>query len=189
MWKDQYRLILQLKANLDASENQVKKLEKERDDLKNEVDFYRNNEQKCIDGLRKEIDSEQTNTRIIKEWKDKIFTFLINERNKGNDEVRVGFYKSIINLLKLAKETEEDSSFDLKLLIDYYSSEGKKYFGTDYVFHNDKDHKTNDTTKLMSNTVVRKPSHKHNKSDTMSSYNQNLGIIKFLEENQIWKWA
>ena len=45
-WNDQYHLIIQLKANLDASENQVRNLEKERDDLKNEVDFYRNNEQK-----------------------------------------------------------------------------------------------------------------------------------------------
>lgn len=73
--------------------------------------------------------------KTIKEIKDKIFKFLINERNKGADETRVDFYQSILNLLNLAKDPDEDHSFDLSSLINYFTNEGKKEFGKHYEFH------------------------------------------------------
>ena len=77
--------------------------------------------------------------------------------------------------MKLAKDTEEDSSFDLKLLIDYYSSEGQKYYGPDYVFHeSEKEQKTDDNFDITLNKQINKPTHKHNKSDTISDFSKNL---------------
>lgn len=134
--RDKDRLILQLKNNVSLMDEQINDLRKERRNWQQEVDFFKTNEHNTIDNLRKTMENTSANEFQIKEIKDKIFNFLINERNKGADKFRVEFYGSIINLLMLAADTEKDSSFDLKSLLNHFTKEGKKHFGENYVFHN-----------------------------------------------------
>lgn len=104
----------------------------------------------------------------IRECKEKIFKFLINERNKGADKTRVDFYKSIINLLMLARNSEKDSSFDLKSLMDHFTNEGKKHFGPGYVFHdiNQDEMVLDERLDPDFDATFRRSGHKHNKSET-----------------------
>lgn len=166
--RDKERLGTQLKNNLSLMEDQLEDMKKERDKWKQEVDFYRNNEFKSIDDLRKNMVNISDNEYQIRECKEKIFKFLINERNKGADKTRVDFYKSIINLLMLARDSEKDSSFDLKSLMNYFTNEGKKHFGSGYVFHD-----TNRDEMFVDekydpdfDATFRRSGHKHNKSET-----------------------
>ena len=169
------RLIAQLKNNHELMDTQIKELIKERDELLNEVEFYRKDNQRMkLDQLPNKgykangvkSDGNLSNTQIIRDWKDKIFDFLINEKDKN--DTRQGFYHSIVNLLTLAKETEEDDSFDLKTLVEVYSQEGKKHFGPNYVFHEINNKESEDLN------LIKRLSRKNNKSEERLPCNSDL---------------
>lgn len=179
------RLISQLKNNHELMDTHIKDLKKERDELLNEVEIYRNNN-KNVEANQQpsntslanhnkqdelDLNNNPSNTQVIRDCKDKIFKFLINDKDKPNDEVRAGFYKSIVNLLKLANEFDEDKdSFDLSTLIEVYSQERRKYFGPKYVFH---EPDANQNDKL---NIIKRPSRGLNKSETRLPYNNDLNM-------------
>jgi hypothetical protein len=164
--RDKDRLILQFENNISLMEEQINDLTKERNGWKQEINFFKTNEYNKIDSLRKTLENTDLNELQIKEIKDKIFSFLINERNKGADKFRVQFYNSIINLLMLASDTEKDSSFDLKSLMNHFTNEGRKHFGESYVFHNfNKDNYDSNFDPDFENNFNQSV-RKHNKSET-----------------------
>ena len=117
--------ISELKNNLKIMEIKSKEIAKQRDKWKNEADLFKTSEFNTINELSKIMENNNEYDLQIREYKDQIFNFLINERNKGTDKIRVDFYKSIINLLMFASDTENESKFNLKALVNYFTIEGK----------------------------------------------------------------
>jgi len=174
-------------------DEQIRDLKEEIAKWKHEADFYKKNAHRSIVDMPEDNITE--NDYKIRECKDKIFKFLINERNNGSDNTRLEFYQSIISLLMTAADTEKDSSFDLKSLMNYFTNEGKKVFGNGYIFHN--------TSKDKDSFIIdqkydpdfeqnlEKSNHKHNKSETriatINDFNRMISAdtTKYIPSNDI----
>ena len=175
MHKDNYekdRLIQQLRNNTEVMDSQINEITKERDQWKNEADLFKTVEYNSI-SILKQTQNDNENEAKIREFKDQIFSFLMNERNKGADQTRVDFYKGIINLLMFANGTEKEERMDLKALVGYFTSEGKKSFGPSYVFHNiSKDDLYDSRIEQEFDVNFDKSEEKHNKSETRIATSQ-----------------
>ncbi|CAI2368752.1 unnamed protein product [Moneuplotes crassus] len=166
------RFINQLKNNLELMEDKVNEMTKQRDNWRNEVDLFKNYEYASISELRKTMEDTDDYETQVRDFKDQIFAFLLTERNRGMDKTRAEFYKSIINLLKFANDSEKETKFDLSSLVSYFSTEGKEHFGQDYQFHNfDHDEKYHVKAESDYYGDFRKSTEKDNKSET--------GIVSF----------
>lgn len=168
------RTIKQLKNNLSLMEDRVAEMAKQRDNWRTEADFFKTSEYASISELRNNMENTDDYEFQVRDFKDKIFAFLINERNKGVDKTRVDFYKSIINLLMFASDSEKESKFDLKTLVSYFTNEGKQHFGQGYAFHNfNKDEANISKLDAEFEEGFNKSVEKHNKSETRIASSNN----------------
>jgi predicted nucleic acid-binding Zn-ribbon protein len=133
--RDKDRLINQLKNNNELLDEQIGELTQQVEKSKLDIDFFRSKEFENVKYIRNTMGDINDVQYKIKQWKDSIFGFLINERNKGANGVRLDFYKSIVSLLMMAAEGEKDKGMDLKKLMNYFTDEGRKIWGKNYVFH------------------------------------------------------
>lgn len=159
--RDKDRLINQLKNNLSLMDDQISDLKRDRDKLKSEVDFFRDNGILQTDNLRKTASQYSDINNKILEIKN-----IINQLEANiSDKDKVKFYRNILDLVNLANDSQNGRKLTSKEFIDYFVKDIQKQFGKGYGYYE------LDKAQLLVEPrfdpdMGARPGHKSNKSET-----------------------